>query len=110
LKSVIWLNCSYWQEMGETLNVFDYYQNNVIGGTNAFITTASSFNDFGDAIALKLEREITPTPEPRFNTVVRYWVIKLSWIRQKKIQKKIIHPNRPLPPSVRQSHSRLCPF
>lgn len=48
-----------------------FYQNNVIGGTNAngdpaFVLTAQSFQDFGAAIDKKIKAEIKPTsvPEP----------------------------------------------
>jgi hypothetical protein len=44
-----------------------FYQNNVIGGTNAFLEIADNFNDFGASIERKLIREINnnvPVPEP----------------------------------------------
>lgn len=52
--------------IGGSLSVFNYYQSNVIGGTNAFLTTASSFTEFEGAIKTKIGREITndPIPEP----------------------------------------------
>jgi Protein of unknown function (DUF1194)/PEP-CTERM motif len=48
-------------------NLDDYYTNNVIGGTDAFIQVANGFADFESAITAKLVNEIggnTPTPEP----------------------------------------------
>ena len=44
-----------------------FYQNNVIGGTNAFLEVANDFNDFTDAIDRKILREIQgggAVPEP----------------------------------------------
>ena len=42
-----------------------YYQNNVVGGTNAFYSQAATFADFDVAIQRKLTREIrNDTPEP----------------------------------------------
>lgn len=43
----------------------EYYENNVIGGTNAFASFASDFeDDFSDGINEKLQREITAEPVP----------------------------------------------
>ncbi|MBK7422980.1 MAG: DUF1194 domain-containing protein [Propionivibrio sp.] len=40
-----------------------FYQNNIAGGANSFVITAS-FGDFATAIQDKLIKEITPVPEP----------------------------------------------
>jgi len=50
--------------IGGNATVEAFYQNEVVGGTNSFFVAASSFQDFGDAIERKLEREITPVPVP----------------------------------------------
>ena len=51
--------------VGGDANVISYYNNSVIGGTNAFLVSSVNFNDFATTIANKLEREITnPIPEP----------------------------------------------
>jgi hypothetical protein len=43
----------------------DYYEDNVIGGPGAFVTTANDFNSFGSAVQQKLVREIGgEVPEP----------------------------------------------
>ncbi|MGD1905524.1 MAG: DUF1194 domain-containing protein [Leptolyngbyaceae cyanobacterium] len=42
----------------------DYYQNYVITGEDAFIQPATTFGDFGEAVKLKIKREILPDPEP----------------------------------------------
>ena len=39
-----------------------YYLRNVIGGTGAFLMTASDYQDFADAIILKLIQEIAGAP------------------------------------------------
>jgi len=52
--------------------VFDFYQANVIGGTDAFVLQADSFDDFDAAISDKIELEVgvsdspatTPVPAP----------------------------------------------
>jgi hypothetical protein len=49
--------------LGET-GLLTYYQNDVAGGTGAFVTSVTGFNDFGAAIQNKLQREIAPVPEP----------------------------------------------
>lgn len=48
--------------IGGSSSVFDHYQNNVIGGTDAFVVTAAGFDDFGDAVYDKIYSEITETP------------------------------------------------
>jgi hypothetical protein len=49
--------------LGES-GLLTYYQNNVAGGTGGFAVAVNSFDDFGDAIQNKLQREIAPVPEP----------------------------------------------
>ena len=44
--------------------VYDHYNTQVVGGTNYFIMTAATFNDFDVAIKEKLYKEITVVPEP----------------------------------------------
>jgi hypothetical protein len=49
--------------LGES-GLLTYYQTNVVGGTGGFAVAVNSFDDFGDAIQSKLQREIAPVPEP----------------------------------------------
>jgi len=42
-------------------DIFDFYQANIIGGTDAFLLQAYSVNDFETAIATKID---APAPEP----------------------------------------------
>ncbi len=41
-----------------------FYQNNIVGGTNSFLETAASFDDFERAVIRKIGREIIQVPEP----------------------------------------------
>ena len=41
-----------------------FYQNNIVGGTNAFLEIAANFTDFQDAVIRKIGREIINVPEP----------------------------------------------
>ena len=41
-----------------------FYQNNIVGGTNAFLEIAANFSDFQDAVTRKIGREIINVPEP----------------------------------------------
>jgi hypothetical protein len=41
-----------------------WYQNNIVGGTNAFMVRVDDFNDFSAAIEQKLAREISAVPVP----------------------------------------------
>lgn len=47
-------------------DVLSYYQDDVMGGSDAFVSLVDNFNQFGDAIENKLAAEITaqPVPEP----------------------------------------------
>ncbi|MGI9509201.1 MAG: DUF1194 domain-containing protein [Geminicoccaceae bacterium] len=46
-------------------NIFDFYQANVIGGTDAFVLQAESFDEFDAAIANKIGLEVgAPAPAP----------------------------------------------
>lgn len=45
--------------IGGSASVLSFYQNNVQCGANSFVSTASSFSDFGKAVQAKLIREIT---------------------------------------------------
>ncbi len=49
--------------LGE-LGLLTYYQTNVAGGAGSFVVSVANFDDFGDAIQGKLQREIAPVPEP----------------------------------------------
>jgi hypothetical protein len=40
----------------------DYYRNNVIGGTSAFVVVATSFESFADAMLRKLVQEVASAP------------------------------------------------
>jgi len=49
--------------LGES-GLLAFYQNNIAGGTNAFVDVADSFADFATAIERKLIKEISQVPEP----------------------------------------------
>ena len=46
----------------------NYYRENVIGGTNAFVMAAENFDSFGRSIVAKLIREISATPSSDRNS------------------------------------------
>ncbi len=48
--------------IGGSASVFDFFVNNIQGGTGAFTLAADSFDDFAGVIAQKLAREIAPPP------------------------------------------------
>lgn len=50
--------------VGATVNALEYGALSIIGGAGAFQSFAETNDDFVASIAAKLEREITPVPEP----------------------------------------------
>jgi hypothetical protein len=46
----------------------NYYRDNVIGGTNAFVMVAENFDSFGKSIVAKLIREISAVPPAEQNS------------------------------------------
>lgn len=52
--------------LGSESGLDTWYQNNIIGGTGAFMETANSFDDFGTAVNNKIVREVVNpgVPEP----------------------------------------------
>jgi len=64
--------------------VEDFYQNNVVGGTNSFLTTATDFSDFGDAVEDKLIREVTDVPEPSVLSILGIGLAGLGFVRRRR--------------------------
>lgn len=67
--------------------ITDFYQNNVIGGTNAFVATAAGFDAFGAAVRNKLRVEIVggPIPEPSTFALFGFGLmgLALAWRRRR---------------------------
>jgi hypothetical protein len=63
-----------------------YYENNVIGGTGAFVEPAGSFDAFADAIGRKLEREIISTviPVPGALPLLASGLLAFGWFARRR--------------------------
>ena len=72
--------------IGGEAGVFDYYQNSVIGGDNAFVVTADNFDDFGAAVNEKILKEISVVPVPTTLLLMGLGFAGLGYQRRKQIK------------------------
>lgn len=76
--------------IGGSSNLDNFYTNNVIGGTNAFLISANTFADFTAGIQQKLVREITggggaTVPEPSTIALFGLAILGLASASRKKV-------------------------
>lgn len=73
--------------IGSNATLTSWYTDNVVGGTDAFVSSAIGFSDFSDAIEDKLIREIAapkPVSEPSKIAVLSLGLLALTRVYRKK--------------------------
>ena len=74
--------------LGEA-GLLNFYVNNIQGGAGSFTQPANSFDDFGDAVAIKIGREITGVvPEPETYAMMMLGLAGLGVVARRRKAKQ----------------------